>query len=179
MILHRQTAKRILRGLDRVERVATTCAFLALIAAMFMDVLSRELTGVGLHWARQAGVYANVFVVMFGLGLASTGGTHIRPRFADNWLPARWGPVIERLQDGLMSLFCLFIASLGGQLTWESIRLGERSTLLPVAIWPVLAAIPVAFFLVGLRHAIYAAWPGLRPPDPLAVNDKSTIGGAP
>lgn len=179
MILHRQTAKRILRGLDRVERGATTCAFLALIAAMFMDVLSRELTGVGLHWARQAGVYANVFVVMFGLGLASAGGTHIRPRFADNWLPARWGPVIARLQDGLMSLFCLFIAGLGSQLTWESIRLGERSTLLPVPIWPVLVAIPVAFFLVGMRHAIYAAWPGLRPPDPLAVNDKSTIKDAP
>ena len=61
-------------------------------------------------------------------------------------------------------------AGLGGQLTWESIRLGERSTLLPVPIWPVLAAIPLAFFLVGLRHAIYAAWPGLRPPDPLKVN---------
>ena len=166
---YKQTAEQILRGLGRAERLITTCAFTALIAIMFLDVLSRETTGVGLHWARQVGVYANIVVVMFGLGLASAGGNHIRPRFADNWLPSRWNPVIHRLQDGLMSAFCLFAAGAGGQLTWESIRLGERSTLLPVLIWPVLMVIPLAFFLVGIRHAIYAACPDLRPPDPLAA----------
>ena len=166
-------AKQFLQALGRAERVITTIAFALLIATIFLDVFSREITGVGLHWARQAGVYANIIVVMFGLGLASAGGNHLRPRFADNWMPARWNPVIGRLQDGLMCVFCLVVGSVGAQLTWESIQLDERSTLLPVLIWPVMVAIPLAFFLVGIRHAIYAANPALSPRDPLSIEPES------
>ena len=165
-------AKQFLQALGRVERVITTSAFALLIATIFLDVFSREITGVGIHWARQAGVYANIVVVMFGLGLASAGGNHLRPRFADNWLPARWNPIIDRFQDGLMCVFCLFVSVVGAQLTWESIQLGERSTLLPILIWPVLTVIPLAFFLVGVRHAIYVSCPALRPRDPLAPNSE-------
>ncbi len=167
-------AERFLQLLGRMERIVTSAAFTLLIAAIFLDVFSRELTGVGLHWARQAGVYANIIVVMFGLGLASAGGNHLRPRFADNWLPARWAPVIMRLQDSLMSAFCLFAAGAGAQLTWESMQLGERSTLLPILIWPVLMALPLAFFLVGVRHAVYAAYPELAPQDPLRIAPESS-----
>ena len=166
-------AERFLHTLGRAERVITTIAFALLIAAIFLDVFSREITGVGLHWARQAGVYANIIVVMFGLGLASAGGNHLRPRFADNWLPSRWSPVVTRLQDGLMSIFFLFAAGAGAQLTWESIRLGERSTLLPVLIWPIMLALPLAFFLVGIRHAIYTRYPALSPRDPLNIPQPS------
>ena len=163
-------AERFLQALGRIERVITTTAFVLLIATIFLDVFSREMTGVGLHWARQAGVYANIVVVMIGLGIASAGGNHLRPRFADNWLPASWNPVILRLQDGLMSVFCLFAGGAGAQLTWESIQLGERSALLPILIWPILLVIPLAFFLVGTRHAIYACRPALTPRDPLGID---------
>ena len=159
-----------MQALGRIERVITTTAFVLLIATIFLDVFSREITGVGLHWARQAGVYANIVVVMFGLGIASAGGNHLRPRFADNWLPASWTPVILRLQDGLMSVFCLFAGGAGAQLTWESIHLGERSALLPILIWPILLVVPLAFFLVGIRHAIYACRPALTPRDPLGID---------
>lgn len=170
-------AKRFLHILGRVERTTTTLAFAILIATIFLDVFSREITGVGLHWARQAGVYANIVVVMFGLGIASAGGNHLRPRFADNWLPASWNPVILRLQDGLMSLFCLFAGAAGAQLTWESIQLGERSTLLPILVWPVMLVIPSAFILVGLRHAIYTWYPALAPRDPLNVTAGASADG--
>ena len=72
------------------ERWITGSAFVLLIVIVFADVAVRELTGAGLHWARQAGVYANIFVVMLGFGLASASGSHLRPRFADHWLPASW-----------------------------------------------------------------------------------------
>lgn len=167
-------AERFLHTLGRVERVITTIAFALLIAAIFLDVFSREITGVGLHWARQAGVYANIIVVMFGLGLASAGGNHLRPRFADNWLPARWNPVINRLQDGLMSIFCLFAGVAGAHLTWEAMQLGERSALLPVLIWPILLVLPLAFILTGIRHAVYACHPALSPRDPLIIDPGRT-----
>ena len=69
-----------------------------------------------------------------------------------------------------MSVFCVFAGGAGAQLTWESIQLGERSTLLPILIWPILLVIPLAFFLVGIRHAIYTCCPALTPQDPLAID---------
>lgn len=160
-------AASFLQRLNSFESLVTTCAFIVLIGTMFADVLSRELTGVGLHWARQVGVYANIVVVMIGLGLASAGGAHLRPRFADNWLPAKWNPALERIQDFLMALFCFAVALIATQATLESAVLGEVSALLPVFIWPFLGVIPLAFFLVALRHVLYCLYPGLKPPDPV------------
>ena len=61
--------KQTLRYLDAFERNVTFLAFAALVIVMFSDVAFREITGTGLHWSRQIGVYANLFVVMFGLSL--------------------------------------------------------------------------------------------------------------
>ena len=95
-------ARRLLAVLAQVERVLCVSAFLLLVAVLFADVLSRELTAAGLYWAPQIGVWANVFVVMAGFGLASTAGAHLRPRFADDWLPQAWGRALEFLQHFVM-----------------------------------------------------------------------------
>jgi len=156
------------RWLGRVttaERALTGAAFFVLIVAVFADVLSREVTGTGLHWARQTGVYANVFVVMFGLGLASAGGTHLRPRFADNWLPARLAPALDRANDLGMALFCIAFAVVAVMVVAESFALQERSVALRVAVWPFQAAVPLAFLLAGMRHLAYTICPALRPPE--------------
>lgn len=159
----RDTAGRLLGGLGRIERGATFAAFIVLIVAVFADVLSRELTGTGLHWARQTGVYANVVVVMFGLGLASAGGSHLRPRFADGWLPQRWTPWLERGNDIGMALFCLGFAWVAAGVVAESIALHERSVALRIAIWPFQAVVPLAFGVTGVRHLVYGIFPDLRP----------------
>ena len=159
------TAERFLWALGRAERGLTFAAFLVLIAAVFADVVSRELTGTGLHWARQTGVYANVIVVMLGLGVASGGGSHLRPRFADNWLPNRWDPWLQRANDIGMAVFCLGFAWLAAGFVAESFELRERSVALLVAVWPFQAIVPLAFLLAGLRHILYAVRPVLRPAD--------------
>lgn len=158
-----EIVERWLGRITAAERALTCAAFLALIVAVFADVLSREVTGTGLHWARQTGVYANVIVVMFGLGLASAGGSHLRPRFADNWLPARLAPVLERANDVGMALFCIAFAVVAVTVVADSFALQERSVALRVAVWPFQAAVPLAFLLAGLRHLAYAVYPGLRP----------------
>ncbi len=103
-ILFAQTA---LRRLLKAEQWISCVAFAVLVTVIFADVLSRELTGSGMHWARQVGVYANIFIVMAGFGLASASGAHLRPRFADGWLPVSWNAALIRLQEGVMALFCL------------------------------------------------------------------------
>ncbi len=156
-----------LERLELLESILTTTAFIILTGTMFLDVLSREVTGVGLHWARQVGVYANIVIVMFGLGLASANSSHLRPRFADGWLPVTWTSVLNRLQDYLMAIFCLVVAWFGGQVSLESVRLSEVSSLLPIVIWPILMVIPAAFFLTAVRHLAYGFYPALKPADSL------------
>jgi TRAP-type C4-dicarboxylate transport system permease small subunit len=135
------------------------------VAVVFGDVAAREITGTGLHWARQAGVYANLFVVMFGIGLASADGAHLRPRFADGWLPAAWDPVLLRLREALMALFCAGFAAVAAGVVADSFVMGERSAVLRIVVWPFQLVIPVAFGLASLRHALYGLFPALRPAD--------------
>ncbi len=153
----------ILERMGRFERAVTFGCFIVLIAVVFADVVSREIAGTGLHWARQVGVYANLFVIMFGIGLASSAGAHLRPRFADGWLPASWSGTLDRLQDGLMALFCLGFAVVAAGMVYEGFELTERSAVLGIVIWPFQAVIPLVFGLATFRHGVYALYPALRP----------------
>ena len=162
-------AIRLLLRIGSVERVVTFAAFLVLIGVIFADVLMREVTGSGLHWARQAGVYANLFVVMFGIGIASASGAHLRPRFADGWLPARFEPLLIRLQDALMACFCLCFAVVAAIVVMDSYMLAERSVVLRILIWPFQAVVPVVFVIATVRHGLYAAFPSARPAEPVGA----------
>lgn len=164
--VRRRMAGWLRRG-QQAERAVACGAFLALVAVLFADVVSRELTGAGLAWARQVGVYANLLVTMAGLGLASAQGAHLRPRFADRWLPARWDPLVARLQEALMAAFCVGFAVVGLVAATETRTLGENSAMPAWPVWPVQLVIPLAFFAAAARHAAFAAWPELRsrPPD--------------
>lgn len=155
--------ERFLLLLSRAERLAAGLAFLLLVTVVFIDVVNRELTGTGLHWALQMGVYANFFVVMLGIGVASASGAHLRPHFADRWLPARLEPVLIRLQEAVTSLFFLAFAIVALGVVEETRLLGERAPVLGNLVWPLQALMPAVFLLASLRHASYALWPELRP----------------
>jgi TRAP-type C4-dicarboxylate transport system permease small subunit len=156
-------AERLLKLVARAERLVACLAFLVLIAVVFLDVVNRELSDTGLHWALQIGVYANFFVVMLGIGVASAGGAHLRPQFADRWLPRRFEPLVVRLQEVVTSLFFLGFALVGVAVVDETRVLGERAPVLGNLIWPLQGLIPVVFLLATIRHGLYAVWPGLRP----------------
>lgn len=160
--------KRLLASLHRAERAIVILAFAGMVGVVFADVLAREVTGVGLPWARQVGVYFNIAVVMFGIGLASASGSHLRPRFADNWLPSSWEPALAFVQHALFALFCLAFAAVAADMVLTSYRLDERSEILRLPVWPIQAVIPLVFLIAALRHGIYAARPELRPAPPVS-----------
>lgn len=162
-------AERLLGLISRVERLVASLAFLVLVAVVFLDVVNRELTGTGLHWALQIGVYANFVVVMIGIGVASAGGAHLRPQFADRWLPRRLDPVVTRLQEAVTGLFFLGFAIVGVAVVEDTRVLGERAPVLGNLIWPLQALLPAVFLLATIRHGLYALWPALRPPAAVAV----------
>lgn len=148
-----------------IEKVLCVAAFAILVAVLFADVISREATAAGIHWAPQIGVWANVFVVMAGFGLASASGAHLRPRFADGWLPDAWQGALGFLQHFLMALFCLAIGVVALRVVAGSYQLGEVEITLFWPIWPAQAMLPLAFFAGALRHGIYACCAELRPAD--------------
>lgn len=153
----------MLKGIGRFEQRVTFVCFLVLIGVVFADVVSREIGGTGLHWARQVGVYANLLVILFGIGLASAGGVHLRPRFADHWLPANWSGALDRIQDGVMALFCFAFAFVATGVVYDGYMLGERSAVLGILIWPFQAVLPIVFTVATFRHGVYALYPALRP----------------
>lgn len=161
-----RNAGRVLAVLGRVERAVAVTAFAALVAILFADVLSRELTGSGLVWARQLAVYSNLLLTMFGIGVASADGAHLRPRFADRWLPRAWDAGLDRTAEALMSAFCLAFAAVAVAAVLETHALAERSPLPAWQVWPFQAVIPAVFCAAALRHALHAAFPRLRPVDP-------------
>ena len=167
----------VLNQIARFERVVTFSCFLVLIAVVFADVVSREVGGTGLHWARQVGVYANLLVILFGIGLASAAGAHLRPRFADHWLPARWSGALERIQDGVMALFCIGFAVVATGVVVDGYFLGERSAVLGTLIWPLQAVLPLVFAVAAFRHGAYALYPTLRPVSADAEALQSVDGG--
>ena len=158
--------QRLLLRLQAAERGITFFAFCIMIAIVFADVAVREVTGSGLHWARQIGVYANIFVVMLGFGLASSEAAHLRPRFADSWIPKRFERFMPHVQEGLMSLFCVVVAVVAASVVMETFELQERSVVLRLLVWPVQAVIPLAFVIAAFRHGCYAIWPALAPQPP-------------
>lgn len=154
---------RLLALVSVFERVVSAAAFVVLITVVFLDVASREVTGTGLHWALQIGVYANLFVVMLGLGVASADGAHLRPQFADRWLPPAWEPVVTRLQEAVTGLFFAGFAVVAVIVVAETRDLGERAPVLGNLVWPLQAVLPAVFGLAAIRHSCYAWWPALRP----------------
>ena len=137
--------------------------FVLLTTVLFLDILLRSLFGNGLAWSHQVGVYANVVVSLIGIGLASAKGVHLRPRFADHWLPASWQPALERLQHVATAIIFLLFAALSINLVSETWQLQERSTVLQTPVWPVQLLLPVAFALAVLRHLLFALYPQLQP----------------
>jgi TRAP-type C4-dicarboxylate transport system permease small subunit len=154
-------AETLLKNISRVERGLTTLGFIAMTLILFADVAARELTHSGLITARQYGVYANIVVVMFGLGIASAHDAHLRPRFADNLMSPWFKAATERLRQATTALFAWGCTWLGAWITLESYQLHEVSALTNMPIAPFMAVMPCAFMLMAIRHSTYAIWPAL------------------
>lgn len=159
----RDLTATVLRVAHRCERWITFIAFGVMAGAVFADVLIREIWGSGWLYATPIAVWANVVVVLVGIGLASHDGAHLRPRFADAWLPKSWDKTMHRVQEATFALFCTAFAVLCWQVVSESMRLQEYGSVLRILIWPIQSVMPLAFAMAALRHGIYAWRLDLRP----------------
>jgi C4-dicarboxylate transporter DctQ subunit len=140
-----------------------TFFYAALAAILLADVVGRELFGQGIFGAQRVAVFFTIIAGNFGLALAAAAGSHIRPRVADHWLPARLGPAMDRLADVITAIVLLGVAYFSMQLVNESFDFETVSPTIDWPIWPVQAVIPFGYGMAALHYLIFAIYPALRP----------------
>lgn len=157
--------------------VAVVCfAFIALI--MVLDVLGRELLGpvlaalgidigpTGIFAAGRLAMIALIIGSFMGVGIATATASHLVPRVAFGWVPARWGATLDRVADVVTGVFLLGFVWFGVVFVMSTAATGLRMPVLDWPVWPLQAAIPLGFLSAALRYFVYAAWPELRPEPP-------------
>ena len=132
-------------------------------AALALDVGARIGVGHGLVGAPQVGLVGMLVTAMFGIGLASESGEHLRPRFMDAWCPPRWAPAMRRIGDLLTGAFLLALAGLAGAVAFESYGLADVTPLLRWPVWALQGILVVAFASNGARHVVFAWRPSFAP----------------
>ncbi len=158
-----QAAQRFLRGLWLLEATICVLAFSITAVALMADVLGREFFGNGIFGAQRLAVWSTAVAGLLGFALVTAEGGHLRPRFADGWLPKAAEPYIERLAQVISAVICIALGWYALDFVRNSAALGERGMAISIVVWPIQTILPWMFFSSALRHLCFATWPALTP----------------
>ncbi|MGE0152707.1 MAG: TRAP transporter small permease [Reyranellaceae bacterium] len=158
-----ETARSVLRVLFLFMGATATVFYAALAILLLADVIGRELFSQGVFGAQRVAVYCTIVAGNFGLALAAAAGSHIRPRFADSWVPQAWSAPLDRLADVITGAVFVTVAFFATRLVQESFDFETVSPVIDWKIWPVQAVIPLGYLLAAAHYFIFAAYPALRP----------------
>lgn len=167
-------AKSFVNGWHRVECVVAVLAFGFIATVLVADVLGRELLGpifralnikgqAGVYASQKMSIYALVIGSFAGVGIATATASHLLPRIGFKWVPAHWGPTVDRCADVFTGLFMLGVVYYGWVYVQSSMSADLRAQAFNIPIWPIQLAIPLGFASAAVRYFFYAAWPDLRP----------------
>jgi TRAP-type C4-dicarboxylate transport system permease small subunit len=172
--------RRFFDAWHRVECAVGVTVFAAIVLLLMGDVFGRELLGPllrglgldvgsgGIFGAPKIAVYLLVLVVYLGIGIASVQGAHLTPRVGFGWVPARWGPALDRIADAVTALMLFAAACYGLVFVQSSIAVDVRMPSLGWSLWPVQLMMPLGLGSAAARHLGFALWPALRPPSVLS-----------
>ena len=170
--------RRLVELWHRGECWIAVAAFGFIAAILLLDVIGREFVGpllrlvglepgaTGIFAAQKLSVFALVIGSFAGIGIATATGSHIVPRFAHGWVPAAWGPAMDRLADVLTGLFLVAVAWFGFKFVGSSFKTDLRAPVLDWSVWPIQLSIPLGFLSAAGRYFLYAVWPALKPQPP-------------
>jgi len=158
-----QAAQRFLRGLWLLEATICVLAFSITAVALMADVLGREFFGNGIFGAQRLAVWSTAVAGLLGFALVTAETGHLRPRFADGWLPKAAEPYIDRLADIISAVICIGLGWYAVDFVRNSAALGERGMAISIVVWPIQTVLPWMFLSSALRHVCFAVWPALKP----------------
>lgn len=157
------TVQKLLKWLKTLEATICVIAFSAAAIALIADVLAREFFGNGIFGAQRFAVWATAIAGLIGFALVTSEAGHLRPQFADKWIPASLNPLVDRFADVLSALIYIGLGVYAFDFLRSSYALGERGMAIPIKVWPIQIILPWMFFSSALRHIAFAIWPEVKP----------------
>ncbi|WP_161941244.1 TRAP transporter small permease [Pseudovibrio axinellae] len=151
--------------LFRFEAALATLAYVVALLALLADITARQFFGTSLIHAGKVALFAAIFAGMLGMGLATTSGTHFRPKFADNLFSYFWQKRLQRLGDIFSGLLFLLAAYIAFELVRSSYEIGFLVPVLDWKLWWFQLILPYAFCSNALRHLLFAFSPSIKPTD--------------
>jgi len=171
-------AVRLLDVWHKAECWLAVACFSFIAVILVLDVLGREALApllqllsidagpTGIFGAQRYSLFALVIGSFAGIGIATATGSHLVPRVAFGWVPAHWGPAMDRLADVLTGLILLAVTYFGFVFVESTHAAQLRTPVIDWLLWPFQLAIPLGFLSAALRYLVFAVWPSLRPKPP-------------
>lgn len=159
----RRALQQILAALQLVETSVAVVCFVIATAAIVLDVILREVFALVTGDAIKLALYLLIVAGLLGLGLATSAGTHIRPRFADTWLAKGLILPAQRLGDFIAAAAFLIAGYYSAVLVGIALDFDFRIDGIDVPLWLPQSIMVYAFASNASRHLIFAVDPSLRP----------------
>jgi C4-dicarboxylate transporter, DctQ subunit len=143
--------KKLFKGLDVVENHLIGILLIVITFVLFGNVVLRYFFNSNLGWAEEFSRYGVVWITLIGASACVAKGAHITVDAISRFLSAKGRRVLE-ITVIAVCIACtaiLFWYSLN--LTLKITRLGQMSSTLGVPMMYVYGAMPVGFFLMGIR----------------------------
>jgi TRAP-type C4-dicarboxylate transport system permease small subunit len=160
-------AQKVLKILFVAEAIVATLLYVMIAVSLASDVVMREVAGSSLGGIQRICVYAMIQTGFLGLGLAAARGMHLRPRFADNWLPEKFRPDVQRIGSFLMAAIFGFFVYFGIEFVLESIQYADLARPFKFPIWIIQLVVPYALASTSLRYLLFGIFPDLNPEEKL------------
>lgn len=149
--------------MQRVESLVAAVAY-ALVAGLLLgEIVARELLTSSIWGSQKMAVFASIMAGFIGLTLTTGTNGHLRPQFADRWLPLAWDGNLNRLGDLLSCLIYVALAVISLGYVSETRANGDQAAVLYWTLWPLQMILPYAFLSAGIKHLIFAVRPDLKP----------------
>lgn len=137
----------------------------AIVIALSADLAGREFLGRGVFAAQRFAVYCMIVCAMLGFALAVSWGAHMRIGGLDRLFPQASHEPLARVGDAVSCGACLFLAFWSARFVAVSFQQQAVGMSLPIVLWPIQSVLVWSFGSSALRHALFAAYPHLRPID--------------
>ena len=140
------------RLLARIETLMLALTLALAAGLTLLTIVGRNFLGIGFGGLEELSVYLLIWMVFTGMAQADRLGAHIAIDVAPHLLGPGPSRMLARLVDGLQGALALVLAWIALDATMFSWMLGEISVQsLQAPIWIVMAVMPPAFLVVGVR----------------------------
>jgi len=154
---------KFLQGLFKFEAVLASTCYACVALALILDVASRELFSHSIFGIQRIAVFMVIATSYMGMGLAAGQNKHLRPRFADNWLPPTWQPYIARISDLVSALLFFSMGMVCLELVLTTYQWQDQASMINIPLWTIQWVMPYGFFSTALRYGAFSMSPDLKP----------------